>query len=133
MLGWIEARKRTKRGHGGPASIHVGERLEQFDRGPVDRARGLPGPLAPAKRTEPPAGRQAIGQLEPGVVPGIRILRAGVSQPHNGVQGLLFCLAFAFAFSLWLPDELGLGRSFLDHFGCWRRFLSAWRNDGADR
>jgi len=133
MLRRIEARKRTKRGHGGPASIHIGDRLEQFDRRPVDDARGLASPLAPAKRTEAPAGRQAIGQPETGVVPGVRILRAGVPQPHDGVQGLLFCLAFAFGFGLRLPDELGLGWSFLDHFGCWWRFLSAWGYDRADR
>jgi len=133
MLRGIEARKRAKRGHGGPASIHVGERLEQLDRRSVDRARGLPCAFAPAKRTEAPALGQAVGQPEAGIVPGVRVLRAGIPQPHDSVQALLFGLAFALAFGLRLPNELGLGRSFLDHFGRRRRLLGARGYHGADR
>src|SRR5712692_8689838 len=110
MLAGVEVGTGPERGDGGPASIHVGLGFEDPDRQALPAALDFSRTLAPAERPQPPTCGQTIGEAEPGVVPGVLVLRAGIPQPNDRVQGLGFRLGLglglALAFRLRLPDEL---------------------------
>ena len=131
MLTGIEAGQGTKRSQRGAASVHVRLGLENGDWVRLPASLSLSRAVSTSKRRQLPAGDQAIGEAEPGIVPGVLVLRAGVSQPHDRVQGL--GLGFDFAlFRLGLPDELGLGRSSSLFRNDWS-LLGARRDHAADR
>src|SRR5437867_9003437 len=112
MLTGIEIRLAAERRDGCSAPIHVGLGFEDRDRHTLPGALHLTSTVPPAEWAQLPTIHEPIGEAEPGVVPGVLVLRAGVPQPHDRVQGLgfRFGLALDLILGLRLPDELRLGR-----------------------
>ena len=86
--GGVEVRKRAERRESRAAPVHVRLGLEHDDRTALDRPFHLPRALATREGAEPPARGEVVRQSKPGIVPGFVVLRAGVSQPHDGAQRL---------------------------------------------
>src|SRR3954469_7640343 len=106
MLSGVETGKGAKRGQSRPASIHICLRLENSDRKALPTALCFAGAVAASELRKLPAGGESIGEAEPGVVPGVLVLRAGIPQAHDRMQRLSLRFGFAL-FQLRLPDELG--------------------------
>jgi hypothetical protein len=83
----IEVRQDPERRDGRPTPVHIRLGLENTNGDGLPVSLGLPRLICPAEWWKSPTGHEVIGETEPGVVPGIGVLRAGVPQPHDRMQG----------------------------------------------